>query len=128
MIWLIVKENIEYSNQTNTTAKDKFWMSRKMNSRIDIPEEKIAAFCRRNSIRKLAFFGSVLRNDFSPESDVDVLVEFEADTQIGLQFFKMEQELSEILGRKVDLNTAGFLSQYFRDKVIAEAEVLYYAA
>ena len=99
-----------------------------MNSRIDIPEEKIAAFCRRNRIRKLAFFGSVLRDDFSPESDVDVLVEFETDAQVGLQFFKMEQELSEILGRKVDLNTAGFLSQYFREKVIAEAEVLYDAA
>jgi uncharacterized protein len=96
--------------------------------KISIPEEKIVAFCRRNRIRKLAFFGSVLRDDFSPESDVDVLVEFETGAQVGLQFFKMEQELSEILGRKVDLNTAGFLSQYFREKVIAEAEVLYDAA
>jgi len=96
--------------------------------KISIPEEKIVAFCRRNRIRKLAFFGSVLRDDFSQESDVDVLVEFETGAQVGLQFFKMEQELSEILGRKVDLNTAGFLSQYFREKVIAEAEVLYEAA
>ena len=96
--------------------------------KISIPEEKIVAFCRRNRISKLAFFGSVLRDDFSQESDVDVLVEFETGAQVGLQFFKMEQELSEILGRKVDLNTAGFLSQYFREKVIAEAEVLYDAA
>lgn len=96
--------------------------------KITIPEEKIVAFCRRNRIRKLAFFGSVLRDDFSQESDVDVLVEFETGAQVGLGFFKMEQELSEILGRKVDLNTAGFLSQYFREKVIAEAEVLYDAA
>ena len=99
-----------------------------MGAKINIPKEKIEAFCRRNQIRRLAFFGSVLRDDFSAESDVDVLVEFEPDARVGLQFFKMEQELSEILGRKVDLNTAGFLSQYFREKVIAEAEVLYEAA
>lgn len=99
-----------------------------MRLKINIPEEKVVAFCRRNRIRKLAFFGSVLRDDFSADSDIDVLVEFEPDAQIGLQFFKMEQELSEILGRKVDLNTAGFLSKYFREKVIAEAEVLYDAA
>lgn len=99
-----------------------------MNIKLSIPGEKIAEFCRRNHIRKLAFFGSVLREDFSSESDVDVLVEFEADARVGLQFFKMEQELSEILGRKVDLNTAGFLSEYFREKVIAESEVLYDAA
>ncbi len=99
-----------------------------MRLKINIPEEKVVSFCRRNRIRKLAFFGSVLRDDFSADSDIDVLVEFEPDAQIGLQFFKMEQELSEILGRKVDLNTAGFLSKYFREKVIAEAEVLYDAA
>lgn len=99
-----------------------------MKLKIDIPEEKIAEFCRHNSIRKLAFFGSVLRADFSPESDIDVLVEFEPDAKVGLQFFKMEQELSEILGRKVDLSTAGFLSKYFREKIVAEAEVLYDAA
>ncbi len=99
-----------------------------MNLKINIPEEKIVAFCRQNSIRKLAFFGSVLRDDFSSDSDVDVLVEFEPGARVGLQFFKMEKDLSEILGRKVDLNTPGFLSKYFREKVIAEAEVLYDAA
>jgi hypothetical protein len=99
-----------------------------MGAKINIQEEKIAAFCKRNQIRRLAFFGSVLRDDFSAESDVDVLVEFEPDARVGLQFFKMEQELSEILGRQVDLNTAGFLSKYFRDEVIADAKVLYDAA
>jgi hypothetical protein len=99
-----------------------------MGAKINIQEEKIAAFCKRNQIRRLAFFGSVLRDDFSAESDVDVLVEFEPDARVGLQFFTMEQELSEILGRQVDLNTAGFLSKYFRDEVIADAKVLYDAA
>lgn len=99
-----------------------------MSVKVEIPKEQIEAFCRRNRVRRLAFFGSVLRDDFTPESDVDVLVEFEPGTRVGLKFFGMEQELSEILGRKVDLNTPGFLSKYFRDEVIAEAEVLYDAA
>ena len=99
-----------------------------MTARIEIPTEEIAAFSRRNRIRKLALFGSVLRDDFTPDSDVDVLVEFEPDTRVGLRFFALEQELSELLGRQVDLNTPGFLSKYFRDQVIAEAEVAYDAA
>lgn len=99
-----------------------------MRAKIDIPQAEIEAFSRRNRIRKLALFGSVLRDDFTPESDVDVLVEFEPGTRVGLRFFALEQELSELLGRKVDLNTPGFLSKYFRDQVIAEAEPLYVAA
>ncbi len=99
-----------------------------MTARIEIPTEEIAAFSRRNRIRKLALFGSVLRDDFTPDSDVDVLVEFEPGARVGLRFFALEQELSELLGRKVDLNTPGFLSRYFRDQVIAEAEVAYVAA
>jgi predicted nucleotidyltransferase len=99
-----------------------------MSVRIEIPKERLAEFCRRNHIRRLAFFGSVLRDDFTPESDVDVLVEFEPGTHVGLRFFGMELELSEILRRKVDLNTRGFLNKHFRDEVIAEAEVLYDAA
>jgi predicted nucleotidyltransferase len=75
-----------------------------------------------------ALFGSVLRDDFTPESDVDVLVEFEPGFVPGLRFFSMEEELSTILGRKVDLNTPGFLSRYFRDRVLAEAETQYVAA
>jgi predicted nucleotidyltransferase len=99
-----------------------------MKARIEIPKETLADFCRRNHIRQLAFFGSVLRDDFTPESDVDVLVEFEPGARVGLRFFGMERELSEILKHKVDLNTPGFLSKYFRDDVIAQAEVLYDAA
>ena len=92
--------------------------------KIAIPKEEIESFCRRNRIRKLALFGSVLRDDFGPDSDVDVLVEFERGTRVGLRFFALEQELSELLGQKVDLNTPGFLSKYFRDQVLAEAEAL----
>ena len=91
-------------------------------SRIDIPQKKIAEFCRRNNIRRLALFGSVLGDDFTPDSDVDVLVEFEPGTRMGLKFFALQEELSQILGRKVDLNTPGFISRYFRDRVMEEAE------
>jgi hypothetical protein len=90
--------------------------------------EEIEEFCRRNGIRRLALFGSVLRQDFTSDSDIDVLVEFEKGESVGLRFFEMERELSEILGRKVDLNTPGFLSPYFREEVLRNAEVLYDAA
>jgi len=92
-----------------------------------VPQAQIAEFCRKHHIRKLALFGSVLREDFRPESDVDVLVEFAPDHIPGLlRFSGMEIELSEILaGRKVDLNTPKFLSPYFRDQVLAEAEIQY---
>jgi predicted nucleotidyltransferase len=96
-------------------------------SRIDFPKEKIAEFCQRHHIRRLAFFGSVLRDDFGADSDVDVLVEFAPGHVPGLAFFAMESELSQILGRKVDLNTPQFLSRYFRDEALAEAEVQYAA-
>ena len=99
-----------------------------MNVMINIHQPQIADFCRRHHIRRLAFFGSVLRDDFRPESDVDVLVEFEPGHTPGLAFFAMQRELSHILGRKVDLNTAADLSPYFRQEVLEEAEVLYVAA
>jgi hypothetical protein len=94
-------------------------------ARIHIPEKKIAEFCRRHNIRRLALFGSVLRDEFTSDSDVDVLVEFEPGTRMGLKFFALQEELSRILGRKVDLNTPGFLSKYFRDRVMEEAEDQY---
>jgi predicted nucleotidyltransferase len=97
-------------------------------TRIPIPGDAIAAFCEKHHIRKLAFFGSVLRDDFRADSDVDVLVEFETGHVPGLAFFEMETELSRILGRKVDLYTPAFLSRYFRDQVLEEAEVQYVAA
>jgi len=99
-----------------------------MSIRLDIPQAAIAEFCRRNHIRRLALFGSVLRDDFRPESDVDALVEFESGHVPGLAFFRMQRELSEMLGRTVDLNTAAELSPYFRQEVLEEAEVLYDAA
>ena len=99
-----------------------------MAAKIPINREAIAAFCRSHHVRRLAFFGSVLRDDFTPVSDIDVLVEFEPGHVPGLAFFSMERELTEILGRKVDLNTPGFLSRYFRDQVLAEAETQYVAA
>jgi len=94
---------------------------------IDLPKEKIAEFCKRNHIRKLSLFGSALRGDFRPGSDIDVLVEFETGHVPGLNFFTMEIELSQLLGQKVDLNTPQFLSRYFRDQVLAESEALYVA-
>jgi predicted nucleotidyltransferase len=92
---------------------------------VNIPEGKIADFCRRNHIQRLALFGSILHGDVRPDSDVDVLVEFEPGHVPGLKFFELEQELSDLVGRKVDLNTPQCLSRYFRDEVVAEAEVVY---
>lgn len=99
-----------------------------MSARLAFDRAKLAEFCRRHHIVSLALFGSVLRDDFGPESDVDVLVEFEQGHVPGLAFFDMQEELSDLLGRKVDLNTPGFLSPYFRDEVLEEAEVQYAAA
>jgi len=95
---------------------------------LPINSDKIGAFCRKHHIRRLSFFGSVLRDDFGPESDVDVLVEFEDGCMPGLAFFTMEQELTVIIGHKVDLNTPGFLNPYFRDEAVAESVTEYAAA
>lgn len=95
-----------------------------MSANIKIPRERIAEFCRRKQIRKLSFYGSVLRDDFTKESDIDVLVEFEPGAKVGLiGFAGMAIELEKILGQKVDLNTQECLSRYYRDKVLAEAKV-----
>ena len=92
---------------------------------VEVPRDAIAAFCRRHHITRLSFFGSALHGPLSPESDLDVLVEFEPHNVPGLAFFAMERELSELLGHKVDLNTAGFLGRHIRDAVLSEAEVQY---
>jgi len=98
-------------------------------SRVPIPKERLAEFCRRHHIRKLALFGSVLRDDFRPDSDVDVLVEFQPDASVGFfRLAEMELELSDLLGRRVDLRTPAELSRYFRDEVLKEAEIQYVAA
>jgi len=93
---------------------------------ISFPKEVIADFCKRYRIRKLALFGSVLREDFRPDSDVDVLVEFEPGHTVGLlRMAGLEMELSEVLGRRVDLRTLAELSRYFRDEVARTSEVQY---
>ncbi|NTU62305.1 MAG: nucleotidyltransferase family protein [Chloroflexi bacterium] len=92
---------------------------------IDIPREQIVDFCRRNHICKLSLFGSVVREDFKPDSDVDVLVEFEPEYTPGLRFFSMQTELSQILGRPVDLNTLHWLNPRFLDEVQREQVSVY---
>ena len=94
---------------------------------IPIPHEEIAAFCRKWGIRRLAFFGSVVRDDFGPESDVDVLVEFHPERIPGWEFFgTIPQELSDILGgRKIDLGTFDTLNRWIRSDVMSEAVVAY---
>lgn len=99
-----------------------------MNHTLNIPSDAVRDFCHRHHIQKLSIFGSALRPDFGPDSDVDVLVEFEEGHTPGLAFFDMEIELSRILGRTVDLNTPGFLSHFFRDRILREAEVQYAVA
>lgn len=94
---------------------------------IQVDKSAIAEFCRRHNIKRLAFFGSVLRDDFRDNSDIDVLVEFESGHTPGFAFFSMQDELSVILGRQVDLHTPQFLSSYFRQRVIDESEVEYAA-
>ena len=91
------------------------------------PEEsaacKLESFCRRHHIRKLSIFGSALRSDLKPESDVDVLVEFKP----GLAFYGLQDEFSELFGRRIDLNTPAFLSRYFRQDVLRDAQIQYEA-
>ena len=93
-----------------------------------ISKDKLAEFCRKNHIRKLSVFGSAVRGDLQPDSDIDLLVEFEQDLTPGLfSIIRMEMELAEWLGRKVDLRTPEDLSQYFRDEVVRNAELQYQA-
>jgi predicted nucleotidyltransferase len=95
---------------------------------INIATDAISEFCRRHHIRRLSLFGSILRDDFDSKSDIDVLVEFEEGRIPGLAFFGMQDELTELVGRKVDLHTPASLSKYIRNNVLAEAEVQYDAA
>lgn len=101
-----------------------------MRPKLAVDRERLAVFCRKHGIRRLAFFGSVLREDFGPRSDVDVLVEFEPGRTPGFfGQFDMEDELSPLIeGRKVDLRTPDDLSPYFRSEVLRTAALLYDAA
>jgi predicted nucleotidyltransferase len=93
-----------------------------------ISKEKLADFCKRNNIRKLSVFGSFIRDGLQLQSDIDILVEFERGLTPGLfSIIKMEMELTELIGRKVDLRTAEDLSKYFRDEVLQNAKLQYQA-
>jgi predicted nucleotidyltransferase len=95
---------------------------------LHIDDQALAAFCRRRGIRKASLFGSILRDDFGPNSDVDVLVEFyPASLPTLLDLVDMEAELSALIGRKVDLRTPEDLSEYFRNAVVRTARVQYAA-
>lgn len=96
-------------------------------AKITLDREKIAAFCRQHHVQRLALFGSALREDFGPESDIDVLVEFEPGHTPGLLgIARLERELSATLGGlRVDLRTPEDLSRYFREDVLKEAQVQY---
>jgi predicted nucleotidyltransferase len=98
-----------------------------MPAQLTLPRAALVAFCRRHPIRRLAVFGSVLRDDFTAQSDVDFLVEFEPDAGVGLfELFAMEEELATLLeGHRAELNTPASLSPYFRERVVAEAEDIY---
>ena len=99
-----------------------------MSPHVEIDREKLVELCRAYRVRRLALFGSVIRDDFGAESDIDVLVEFEPNTKTGLSFFSLQEKLSELFGRPVDLSTPGFLSPRIRDKVADEARPVYEAA
>ena len=99
-----------------------------MSPKVAIDRDALAEFCRRHGIRRLAVFGSALRDDFGPHSDFDVLVEFQAGRTPGLAFFEMQDDLSRMFGRAVDLHTPASLSRYFRDEVLTEAPDQYVAA
>lgn len=96
-----------------------------MAAQIPIPVDEIAVLCRRHHIRRLALFGSVLRSDFTPDSDVDILVEFAPGKAPGFGFIGIQDELSALVGRKVDLNTPGFLSSRIRQNVMEQSETIY---
>ena len=97
-----------------------------MNAQVSIPKDQIAAFCEGHGIKRLSVFGSALRPDFGPDSDIDLLVEFEPDRIPGLLGIAgMELELTRMFGRKVDMRTAEDLSRYFRQEVLAEAQTQY---
>ncbi len=99
-----------------------------MQESLIVDFERLASLCRRHGIRKLSLFGSALRGEAGPNSDVDVLVEFLPGTAVGLRFIAIQDELSTLFGRRVDLNTPGFLSRHFRERVLRDARALYEAA
>lgn len=99
-----------------------------MTRAFDFDAKKVEDLCRREHIRRLAVFGSVARGEADPQSDLDLLVEFEPEARVGLRFITIQDDLSRLFGRDVDLNTIGFLSPRIRQRVLDEAVLLYEAA
>ena len=96
---------------------------------VELPQDAVAQFCRKHHIRRLALYGSILRDDFAPDSDIDVLVEFEPGCVPGLlRMAGLEIEITDIVGRKVDLRTPAELSRHFREEVLREAQTQYVEA
>lgn len=92
---------------------------------LNLPRDILESFCRQHHIKKMAVFGSAIRDDFSDQSDIDILIEFKPGHVPGLKFFEIEAELSQLLGRKVDLQTTKFISQEFRQQILEEALTAY---
>jgi hypothetical protein len=100
--------------------------NRDMNSHVSFPPDAIENICTRYHIQRMQIFGSALREDFGPHSDIDVLVEFEPDAQATYyELVELQDALADLSGRKVDILTPGALSQYFRQKVLDQAQVIY---
>jgi predicted nucleotidyltransferase len=98
-----------------------------LESGIEIPVERIGEICRRYGVKEMAVFGSAARGDMRPDSDIDIMVELSADSRLGLDFFRMEEELSELFGRKVDLGTKRALKPRVRPFALQDARVIYAA-
>jgi len=126
MIVRLAERNAAYTTAEVTADVAELLADVRLTS-MGMDKTKLEAFCRRHHIRKLSLFGSVTRDDFNAESDIDVLVEFDPAFTPGFEFFSMQSELSRLLGREVDLKTPGFLSDYFRDDVLEQATVCYVA-
>lgn len=92
---------------------------------LQVSTEKIAEICRRHQVREMAVFGSAARGELRPDSDIDVLVEFLPDAAIGWDFFQLEEELSELFGRRVDLGTKRSLKPWVRRNALRDARVIY---
>ncbi len=92
--------------------------------RIEVPQQQLAELCHRHHIQRLSLFGSVLRDDFGPDSDVDVLVEFDPDVPVGFRIFRVEEELSTLFGgRRIDLADPKYLNKYLKDRILGSAQV-----
>ncbi|MFW6304318.1 MAG: nucleotidyltransferase family protein [Candidatus Saliniplasma sp.] len=118
---------LDCSIKNRVKMKVKLGSNKELRELIEKNEERIIEFCKENHIKEISLFGSALRSDFTPDSDIDILVKFEGSHIPGyFDLIRMEEELSSILGqRKVDLRTPGDLSRYFRDSVMDDSEVIY---